>query len=137
MRTKWLSACVAVLFAVAVAVTLSAAGSAPKEPDKAKATPPVSCSESAKIQSAKSDKPQPEPGTLCLVDICKVDSGVLYHCTVHVCNKCCRYDTSLDCTPDPNCSYNVPPYCQSSENCPPNTCKDTCGAHTCGHEHCN
>jgi hypothetical protein len=128
MATKWLSASVAVSIVVIVAVHAAASAQ-----DKVKApAAPTSCSES---KSVKSDKPQPELGPVCIVDICKLDNGVLYHCTSHVClDKCCRYDTSLDCTPDPNCTFTIPPYCSSLTSCPPNACKRTCGPHTCGNE---
>jgi len=137
MKTKWLAACVAVLIAVTVAVPVGAASSGPKEQDKAKATPPASCSESVKVQSASSDKPRPEVGTVCLKEICKMDGGVLYYCIAHVCQDCCRYDTQADCTPDPNCTVNIPPYCDSPTSCPPNACKNTCGPHSCGNTVCH
>jgi hypothetical protein len=123
------------LLVATVALPLVAAGAAPKEPDKTILAAPGGCSESAKVQLASSDKPRPE--ALCLVNICKVDNGVLYHCVANVCQDCCRYDTNLDCTPDPTCSYNVPPYCTSSTSCPPKACKHTCGQSTCGPAGCH
>ncbi len=137
MRRRWLLALFAVFLAIAVTGSSGAADPAPGKPGKVESSPKASCSDSEKVSSAKQGEPQPEIGPVCFVNICKVDGGVLYHCVANVCDDCCRYDTQLDCTPDPTCSYNVPPYCQSPANCPPNACKRTCGGSSCGPKICH
>lgn len=131
------------VFLMAFAVGIAADGKGNAAPAKASST--SSCAQSAPFflmpnspeqNSSKKPDPMPEP-VVCLINICKMDGGVLYHCVAHVCADCCRYDTSLDCTADPSCSYNIPAYCDSGTNCPPKACKKTCGPNTCGTTLCH
>ncbi|HEU5180429.1 MAG TPA: hypothetical protein VFW45_06540 [Candidatus Polarisedimenticolia bacterium] len=109
-----------VFLAAAVVVTVSMAG-ATAAPKTSAVGPTPSVTEQFVMPT--SAKPKPQPEVLCLVNICKVDNGVLYHCVANVQDNCCRYQTNKDCVADPNCSYTIPPYCPAD---PPNACNNTC-----------
>ena len=68
-------------------------------------------------------KPKPTPEVVCIQNICKVVHGVLYRCQADASGNCCNYHTGQQCTVDPNCVDNIPPYCPAV---PPNACPNTC-----------
>src|SRR5262245_23004327 len=109
--------------AVALVVTTATMAGGTASPKAASTGSCVQSTTPQFVMPGEAPKPEPTSPVLCIIEICKLDHGTLYRCTVNTDGNCCRYQTNKDCVVDPACTATIPPYCPAD---PPNACNNTC-----------